>query len=86
MGLSSSHSAVLVAIDWGTTNRRGYLLDTNGGTLDTCEDELGLVNIMNKEFYEAFKLLTTSWMEEHGPMPAVLSGMVGASTGWVEAK
>ena len=86
MGLSSSHSAVLVAIDWGTTNRRGYLLDTNGGTLDTCEDELGLVNIMNKEFYEAFKLLATPWMEEHGPMPAVLSGMVGASTGWVEAK
>ena len=35
MGLSSSHSAVLVAIDWGTTNRRGYLIDSNGGTLDT---------------------------------------------------
>ncbi len=86
MTVSASYSAALIAVDWGTTNRRGYLLDGNGEILDTRKDDRGLVNVTDGHFQEAFENLTTPWIEAYGPMPAVLSGMVGASTGWKETR
>ncbi|MDP6515759.1 MAG: 2-dehydro-3-deoxygalactonokinase [Alphaproteobacteria bacterium] len=85
MIVSASGSAILIAVDWGTTNRRGYLLDGNGEILDTRKDDLGLVKVTEGRFQEAFDNLAAPWMETHGPMPVILSGMVGASTGWTEA-
>jgi 2-dehydro-3-deoxygalactonokinase len=85
MTVPASSSAALVAVDWGTTNRRGYLLDGNGAILDTREDDLGLVNVRDGRFQEAFDLLAAPWMETHGAMPALLSGMVGAAKGWRQA-
>ena len=78
-------SAALVAVDWGTTNRRGYLLDGNGAILDARKDDLGLVNVKDGRFQEAFEILTAPWIETCGAMPALLSGMVGATKGWTEA-
>ena len=86
MSQDSFSSAVLVAIDWGTTNRRGYLIDGRGNVLDSRNDELGLVNIPDRNFEAAFESLTDQWMAVYGSLPALLSGMVGASTGWGETK
>jgi len=47
---------------------------------------LGLANISDGKFLEAFETLTAFWADKFGPLPALLSGMVGASTGWKEAK
>ncbi len=85
MAVPASSSAALVAVDWGTTNRRGYLLDGNGAILDARKDDLGLVNVKDGRFQEAFEILTAPWVETHGAMPAMLSGMVGATKGWTEA-
>ena len=81
-----SNRASLIGVDWGSTNRRGFLLDSNGSILDSKEDGLGLLNISDGKFLEAFEALTAVWMEKCGPLPSLLSGMVGASTGWTEAK
>ena len=85
MAVPASCSAALVAVDWGTTNRRGYLLDSNGAILDARKDDLGLVNVKDGRFQEAFEILTAPWIETYGAMPALLSGMVGATKGWTEA-
>ena len=85
MAVPASCSAALVAVDWGTTNRRGYLLDGNGAILDERKDALGLVNVKDGRFQEAFEILTAPWIETYGAMPALLSGMVGAIKGWTEA-
>ena len=85
MAVPASSSAALVAVDWGTTNRRGYLLDGNGAILDARKDDLGLVNVKDGRFQEAFEILTAPWVETHGAMPVLLSGMVGATKGWTEA-
>src|SRR3712207_5124587 len=37
----SRSSEPLIAVDWGTSNRRAYLLDLDGRVLDEMEDELG---------------------------------------------
>jgi 2-dehydro-3-deoxygalactonokinase len=85
MAVSASCSAALVAVDWGTTNRRGYLLDGNGTILDSRKDDLGLVKVKDGRFEETLKLLTAPWTGTYGAMPTLLSGMVGATKGWTEA-
>ncbi len=77
--------AVLIAVDWGTTNRRGYLIGQDGGVLETHEDNLGLVNVEGSAFQAAFDALVAPWISAHGVLPSLMSGMVGASTGWREA-
>ena len=85
MTQSSEARPALIAVDWGTTNRRGYLIDRDGRILDSCNDSLGLANIADNGFNEAFDTLVAPWARTHGVLPALLSGMVGASTGWCEA-
>ena len=85
MTASEKSTASLIAIDWGTTNRRGYLIGQDGDVLDTREDSLGLANVADGAFEAAFDDLVAPWMETHGVLPVLLSGMVGASTGWREA-
>lgn len=78
-------NAALIAVDWGTTNRRGYLIGAGGAVLDRRADGLGLTNIEGEEFATAFDALAAPWFAVHGDVPALLSGMIGASTGWREA-
>lgn len=85
MAQGSEARPALIAVDWGTTNRRGYLVDRDGRILDSCNDSRGLANIADKDFNEAFDTLVAPWTRTHGVLPALLSGMVGASTGWREA-
>ena len=82
---SASKHAALVAVDWGTTNRRGYLIGQDGAGLDRQADGLGLANVDGGGFRSAFDSLIAPWSEAYGALPALLSGMVGASTGWKEA-
>ena len=32
-----------IAVDWGTTNRRGYLIDPDGRLIDEMEDDRGIL-------------------------------------------
>ncbi|NKB57596.1 MAG: hypothetical protein GKS00_14815 [Alphaproteobacteria bacterium] len=85
MTASKNGAAALIAVDWGTTNRRGYLIGRDGVILDARADSLGLANIEDGGFQAAFDALVAPWTAAHGVLPALLSGMVGASTGWREA-
>jgi 2-dehydro-3-deoxygalactonokinase len=75
-------SAAILGIDWGTTNRRAYLLDTSGKLLRRHEDDQGILAV--KGDYEASlasllqRLALTS-------ANVILSGMVGSRNGWREA-
>ena len=83
--MAAANEPVLIAVDWGTTNRCGYLIDAAGTVIDTKTDGLGLMNIKDGRFEAAFETLVAPWIAAHGPLPALLSGMVGAKTGWREA-
>lgn len=85
MSTVSKNKAKLISIDWGTTNRIGYLLDQNGNILETRRDDLGLRSITQMSFREAFYAMADPWAKVNQNIPALLSGMVGASTGWLEA-
>jgi 2-dehydro-3-deoxygalactonokinase len=71
----------LIGVDWGTTHRRAYLLDAHGALLAERSDDQGMLASQGR-FPEAFAGLLAPWP---GDLPVLMSGMVGASTGWQEA-
>jgi len=75
----------LIAIDWGTTNRRGYLLNHEGIILDSYFDGGGLTNIRDGAYQDSLRILAAPWVAQWGSLPILMSGMIGASTGWVDA-
>ena len=39
-----------IAVDWGTTNRRGYLIDGGGRMTAEIEDECGILSVNRAAF------------------------------------
>jgi 2-dehydro-3-deoxygalactonokinase len=71
----------LIGIDWGTTHRRGYLLDAQGALSAERSDAQGMLATQGR-FPEAFAAFLSIWPKE---LPVLMSGMVGAASGWQEA-
>ncbi len=70
-----------IAADWGTTNRRAYLLDSEGRRVDEFEDDKGIMSVPNSGFSDA----VADIRERLGDGLLLLAGMVGSNRGWVEA-
>jgi 2-dehydro-3-deoxygalactonokinase len=75
--------ARFIAGDWGTSHLRLFLCDASGAALDGV-DGPGAAAAAGR-FAEIFEDLTARWSQRHGALPAVLSGMVGSSFGWLQA-
>lgn len=74
--------APLIGIDWGTSNRRAYLLDREGALLRRHEDEGGILEVDGDFEGSLAALLRVLGLEQ---ADVVLSGMVGSRNGWREA-
>ena len=70
-----------IAADWGTTNRRAYLLGPDGSLQDEMEDGKGILSVPAGGFPEAVAELRSRL----GDRPMLLAGMIGSNRGWVEA-
>ena len=70
-----------VAVDWGTTNRRAYLIGGDGRLADEMEDEKGILSVERGGFPAAVAEIR----ERLGDRPLLLAGMVGSNRGWIEA-
>jgi 2-dehydro-3-deoxygalactonokinase len=70
-----------IAVDWGTTNRRAYLIDASGELTDTFADDLGLMAVPKGGFEAA----AVQIRQRLGDRPMLLAGMVGSNRGWREA-
>ncbi|WP_372524308.1 2-dehydro-3-deoxygalactonokinase [Piscinibacter sp.] len=75
----------LIGIDWGTTHRRAYLLDARGHLLAEASDAQGMLACQGR-FRPALDSLLQEWPEAGADVPVLMSGMVGAATGWQEAR
>jgi len=71
----------LIAVDWGTTNRRAYRIDANGNCADEFEDGKGVMSVAAGGFPEAVAEIR----RRLGDLPLLLAGMVGSNRGWKEA-
>jgi 2-dehydro-3-deoxygalactonokinase len=70
-----------VAVDWGTTNRRAYLVGPSGSLDGEMEDDQGILAVGAGRFPQAVAHIR----ETLGDWPLLLAGMVGSNRGWIEA-
>ncbi|MCC8536565.1 2-dehydro-3-deoxygalactonokinase [Xanthomonas axonopodis pv. poinsettiicola] len=68
----------MIAIDWGTSSLRAYLLDASGAALDQRRGSDGILACQGR-FADVLSALIDGWEG-----PALLSGMIGSRNGWVE--
>ncbi|MDB5842534.1 MAG: hypothetical protein JWQ23_4486 [Herminiimonas sp.] len=77
----TQQSAPLLGIDWGTTNRRAYLLDEQGELLRRHDDECGILSVAGDFAKSLDGLLAELKLDR---VDVIMSGMVGSRNGWRE--
>jgi len=75
----------LIALDWGTSSLRGYLLGKDGVILQRKHADLGILKVTSGAFAQIYLEFCADWLEQHGDLPAMASGMIGSKQGWKEA-
>lgn len=74
-----------IAVDWGTSNQRAWLMDARHGVIERREAARGM-NTLDRGDYEAALLdLVGDALPAAGRVPVVICGMAGARQGWAEA-
>jgi len=71
----------IIAVDWGTTNRRAYRLDRTGALQAEFEDDQGITSVPAGGFPAA----VAEVRERLGDLPLLMAGMIGSNRGWIEA-
>lgn len=73
----------MIAIDWGTTSFRAYLLDDAGRILERREAAMGVMAISSGGFADVIDSQLPEWIDARRPR-IVMSGMIGSRQGWKE--
>ncbi len=83
-----SHSPPqLLALDWGTTSLRAFLM-RGSQVLETRQSGHGIQHLPapgSAGFEQAFAAIAGDWVRQWPSVPIVASGMVGSAQGWREA-
>lgn len=74
----------LMALDWGTSALRGWLLGDGGAVLTATSGKLGILSVANGAFEAAYRAFTADWRATHPGLPALACGMIGSRQGWAE--
>ncbi len=75
----------LIALDWGSTSARAYLLADANEVIGQRAGALGILNIKDNDFEGALLELCGPWLLVRTDTPIVASGMIGSQQGWAEA-
>ena len=74
-------SKEFIAVDWGTTNRRAYLIGADGSVRAEVADDLGVATMERDAFPDAVAGIAAQLGKGR---PMLLAGMVGSNRGWHE--
>eukprot|EP00035_Acanthoeca_spectabilis_P034286 m.28167 g.28167 ORF g.28167 m.28167 type:complete len:419 (+) comp6511_c0_seq1:61-1317(+) len=84
--------AALVAVDWGTSSFRAWLVTARGQVLHTVQGDHGLLKLTKEtreatvaSFEQHLQAAVGKWMESTAGLRIVICGMAGSKQGWVEA-
>jgi 2-dehydro-3-deoxygalactonokinase len=77
--------ARLIALDWGTSSLRAYLLGEGGTVIEQRHKPWGLLHLPEGGFAAALKGVAGDWLDAMPALPLIASGMVGSAQGWREA-
>lgn len=80
--VTSEQQARLIALDWGSTRLRAFLLGADGAVLATRQSGEGASTLAGADaFAQALAGVIADWPE----LPVLACGMVGSQHGWKEA-
>ncbi len=78
--------ARLIALDWGSTRLRAFLMGPGGSVLQTRQSDDGASTLHGTEaFARALATLVGDWREQQPQLQLLACGMVGSQHGWREA-
>lgn len=93
--MTHNHPPQLIALDWGTSSVRVYLLGAGGKVLESRSEPWGIMQVaalattegIDREaaFARTFQRLCGVWLQSHPRLAVIASGMVGSQQGWAEA-
>ena len=78
-------SPALIAIDWGSSSFRGYLMSQGGEVLEETASGDGIGSVAAGEYPATLRRLLGHWLDANPALPVIASGMVGSRHGWREA-
>lgn len=73
----------MIAVDWGTTNLRAYLVDEADQVRERRSAAAGVMNMKRDQFASALEEMIAPWLAKE-PGPVMMCGMVGGRQGWTE--
>jgi len=85
MPQSATMPPVLIAVDWGSSSFRAYLMAPNAEILDEVASGDGIGSVAAGAYPATLKRLIGRWLEAYPSLSVVASGMVGSRHGWREA-
>jgi len=80
-----SSEARVIAVDWGTSRFRAYLVDASGAILEDVASNDGMATVRDGKFAAILLRRCGPWLKRHPDVPVLMSGMVGSRNGWKEA-
>jgi 2-dehydro-3-deoxygalactonokinase len=72
-----------IAIDWGTSRFRGYLV-VDGEIIDRMASDEGMAATAKDAFAAVLMKNCAGWLSRHPQAPITMAGMVGSRNGWME--
>ena len=75
----------LIALDWGTSSLRAYLLGDGGALLEQSVKPWGIMRTSKRSFAKVFAAMVGEWRRRWPNLPALAAGMIGSAQGWCEA-
>ena len=80
-------SPQLLALDWGTSSLRAFLM-RDGEVIETRQSAHGIQHLPQPGtpgYEQAFAAIAGDWLRQWPELPIVACGMVGSAQGWKEA-
>lgn len=74
-----------IAVDWGTTNLRLWVMDETGAVIASHRSPKGMSALGPTDFEPALLELIQPYLSDDTVLPVVCCGMVGAVQGWADA-
>ena len=74
----------LIAIDWGSSSFRAYMIDDEGCLIERIENDQGVFTHTDTNFETTLMNACGKWLKDQPQTPIVMAGMIGSRSGWIE--
>ncbi|HYB57384.1 MAG TPA: 2-dehydro-3-deoxygalactonokinase [Alphaproteobacteria bacterium] len=83
--MSAEKAPALLALDWGTTSLRAFLVTADGTAVGRLSAPRGILQLKDGDFAAAYEEIAGDWLARYPQLPAIACGMIGSRQGWREA-